>query len=119
MYGIYRGQAGGNENSVSRRLHFRLRRNERDATEIVTRDPGLVAPISSIHCFVARFCSLSSFFFLDTLSEVINEEKVGESENVVSVLSFERFFKFLKIYIKLMGIIMRFVIFSFLSLNVR
>lgn len=55
-------------------------------------------------------------FFLDTLSEVINEEKVGESENVVSVLSFERFFKFLKIYIKLMGIIMRFVI-SFLSLN--
>lgn len=57
------------------------------------------------------------FFFLDTLSEVINEEKVGESENVVSVLSFERFFKFLKIYIKLIGIIMRFVIFSFLSLN--
>lgn len=56
-------------------------------------------------------------FFLDTFSEVINEEKVGESENVVSVLSFERFFKFLKIYIKLMGIIMRFVIFSFLSLN--
>lgn len=117
MYGIYRGQAGGNENSVSRRLHFRLRRNERDATEIVTRDPGLVAPISSIRCFVARFCSLSSFFF--RFSEVINEEKVGESENVVSVLSFERFFKFLKIYIKLMGIIMRFVIFSFLSLNVR
>lgn len=35
----------------------------------------------------------------------------------MSVLSFERFFKFLKIYIKLMGIIMRFVIFSFLSLN--
>lgn len=35
----------------------------------------------------------------------------------ISVLSFERFFKFLKIYIKLMEVIMRFVIFSFLSLN--
>lgn len=78
---------GGNENSISRRLHFRLRRNKRDARNCEIVASFVTICVSSIH-FVARFCSL----FLDTLfHEAVDEESVSNSrEYKVKILTMRR-----------------------------